>query len=367
MARRVALPGINRTRRVLADGRVRVIHYLGRGRGSVPIWTRTIPPDPADSPFAEGSADYLAAIAATAAPPPAKRPARTVGDCVDRFLDSPEFAARAERTRKDYRRHLEAIRAEFGADDPAIFDDARIRGDVYEWRDRAFRNDRERLYALQVLSVFVRWLHDRALVRHFQLGRMTSSYRADRAALLWTPELQARFLARAAQDVRPDLARALRFGCAFGLRVSDAVRAGRQHVIERDGARFLAPLTAKRRRVATPQIVGDGAAVVDATPPGQMQFLTRLDGLPWESGAQLSRQFSALARAAGIARLTYEDTRGTAATNRYVAGESIEDIAAAMAWSPAHAVAIIEQYVALVPAIAVERRIRQLRGAKPER
>lgn len=361
MARRVTLKGINRTRRKLADRRVRIIHYVGRGRGAVPIWTRTIPADPADSPYDEGSPEYLAAIKETVSPAPAKRPKRSFGDCLDRFIDSPEFSALADRTRKDYRKYLEAAREEFGVDDPAIFDDARIREDVNTWRNKRYKNPRDQKYAMQVMSILINWMYNCAMLKHHQLRRMKSAYKANRSDLIWTPAIQAQFLERATQDGRPDLARALRFGCAFGFRVSDAVRCGRQNVIEREGLRFLAPRTAKRDRVAVPMITGEGAAVVDDTPPGQMLFLVQIDGTPWESGGQLSRDFSALARAAGIEKLTYEDTRGTAATNRYIAGESIEDIAPAMGWAPQHAVAVIENYVKFCPKIAVERRIRQLK------
>ena len=125
---RVALDGINRVRKRLANGTLETYHYYGKGGPRIV------------GKF--GSAEFLASYAEAR-----KRlsPSRsdTLRYVLDEFSASPDFAGLAPRTRKDYSKLLFVLEEEFGDLPLGALEDRRMRGDILAWRDR-LRNGRSR-------------------------------------------------------------------------------------------------------------------------------------------------------------------------------------------------------------------------------
>ena len=126
---RVRLKGLNRTSKVLADGRRVTYYYAWKGGPK-------LEGEPGSPEFVAG---YHAAHAVRLEPSEAVV-LRTV---IDRYLDSAAFTDLAPRTRKDYRALIRIIDAEFGDLPVAALTDRAIRGEFRRWRDgRAQRSKR---------------------------------------------------------------------------------------------------------------------------------------------------------------------------------------------------------------------------------
>lgn len=116
---RVKLTGLNRNTKRLADGRTVTYYYAWKG-----------------GPRLEGkpgSPEFIASYN-VAVSTKIKTPSGMLSSILDAFEDSSDFTDLAERTRKDYRKHLRAIAAEFGDFPISALDDPRIRGEFAEDR-----------------------------------------------------------------------------------------------------------------------------------------------------------------------------------------------------------------------------------------
>lgn len=281
-----------------------------------------------------------------------------MSELVDDWLDSPKVQSKGQSTIRDYRRWAERFRAKFGSAPYAAFDDKRIRRDVIEWLDGWAHTPRERDYGKQVAHLIVAYGADQGrCVNH--ISRIASLYRSNRAQMIWTPDLIKHW-----KKGQPEhMQRVMDLMTLFGARPQDAILASRSHIIEEQGQRFLAIRTQKRRRAATIRITGRLAEFVDSTPSGQMLFILDGQGKPWGSPERLSREFTRVSRYKEIEDLVLYDCRGTAATNLIMDGNSVEDVALHMGWSLRHAYEVIENYVAMVPEVAVHRQIAHLKAA----
>ncbi len=96
---RLHLKGINTARKRLADGTIKK-YYYHRGTG------KRIKGKP-------GTPEFVASYAQAALREPTD--GGTFASLISGFVESPEFQKLAEKTRKDYRRYLDALRDEFGS------------------------------------------------------------------------------------------------------------------------------------------------------------------------------------------------------------------------------------------------------------
>ena len=302
---RVQLKGVATVRKRRADGSTAVYHYAWRGGPR-------LPGEP-------GSPEFVAAYHAAHA---ARRPRHegTLLALVDTYQRSPAFTELAERTRKDYARHIRAIEAEFGDLPLAALSDRRVRGDMLAWRDRlAQRSARQADYALSVLALILAWGHDRGRTPGNPLERPGRVYKADRAERVWAPDDEAAFL----RVAPPHLALALVLAADTGQRQGDLLRlpwsawdGAHLHVRQgKTGRRVKVPATDRLR------------AALGAAPRRAVTILTTIRGRSWTSDGFRASWFKACA-AAQIEGLTFHDLRGTAVTRLALAGCTVPEIAA---------------------------------------
>ncbi len=330
---RVDLKGVHRVR--AASGRE--YHYAWRGGPR--FWS-------SDSGFPAGSAEYLAALAASA--PKARSAQGLFRSLIIAWLESGAFAALAPRSQKDFRTSLyhpkNGIDAKFGAAPIAAFDDPRIRRQVIDWRDGiGGKVGHDRLRHLQRI---VAWALDRGDLRHHHLREITTTYRADRADVIWTPEEIAAFVAGAP----PHVARILIAATETGLRPGDLAVLSREHIHPTPKGQRIVIWTRKRRRMASIPVTPAMGALISATPPGQSRLLVTAEGTPWQHENYLGAAVSTWRDNLKLrADLRLYDARGTAATRLLAAGADLREIATHMGWSLKHAASVIDTYAALAP------------------
>jgi integrase len=335
----IRVTGINRVRRRLADGTVREYHYAARGRGAVPFWNDAMA-------FAEGSPEYLAALAA--ARPVAEKARGLFREVILAFTASQDFRQLGARTQADMRKSINhpknGIDHKFGGGPRGIFDDLRIRGIVLAWRDEIggkVGDDR-----MRHLQRIVGWAHDRTLLRHNHLTRLKGIYRANRAEVFWTGEEIAAFEKGAPAHV----ARILVAATETGLRPGDLAQLGPAHVHPTPGGQRIVIWTSKRARLASIPVTPRMAALIAATPAGQATFIATRGGQPYRHENYLGDAVSEWRDKLKIrADLRLYDARGTAATRLLLADATLKEIATVMGWSLKHAASVIERYAALSP------------------
>lgn len=332
---RVELKKIHRVKRKLSDGTFRRHHYAWRGGPK--FWS-------SDSGIAENSPAYVAALveATTIQNPDGK----TVPEMVDAFIDSPEFQhGLAARTQADYRKWALRFAKEF-ADDPAsIFEEPDSRTEVNNWRKAWSHSPKQYDYAGTVVARVLNWARDERIIREHHCDRFKKLYEADRSEIVWSPSDVDTFNATAPAWVRRILTAALE----TGLRPGDLIRLSRNHIEPTPEGRRIRIKTNKKGRTATIPLTPAMAALVDATPRGQLLILLSERGKPLTEhrASEGVRQWRDKAGLSSELRL--QDARGTAATRLLRAGCSLGQIASNMAWSLRYAGAVIERYAAVSP------------------
>lgn len=323
----VKLKGIKRVRAKLADGTRIEYHFIQGAKGSR-FWKT------GDSPV--GSPEYVAAYQAAKHPP---RSGSTFGDVLTDYLDSNEFQRLAPRTKADYRLWVDRIRAKFGDAPLGAFERPAIRGVAMKWRDKW--TGKQAQYAWTVLRRVVSWAYDRGKITQHHLRGGGGLYESDRADIIWTePEVEAVEVAAPAH-----IARALRAAVETGLRPGDLVRLSKAHVI----GRRIQIRTAKKKRMASVPVTPKMAELIDSAPG--LLILTDKDGKPWEP-KRLAHAVTYWRDRLEIRKdLRFYDARGSACTRLVLAGATLSEVAAIMAWSVPTAARMIEVYAALDPAL----------------
>jgi integrase len=344
---RVRLKGINRITKKLASGKSITYYYAWKGGPRLD--------------GAPGSPEFVASYNRAVT---AKREPRTdlLISILDRFEESTEFADLADRTRKDYRRLLKLIEAEFGDFPIDAFEDRRTRGEFIAWRERlAIKSRRQADYAFAVLARTLSWALNRGLITINPCERPGRLYRAARTENVWTDADEAAFHAKAPAHLRLALTLALWTGQRQGdlLRLQWAAFDGttirlRQRktkvaVVIPVGAPLRAALEALKKRLAA-----EGK-------PVPATILATERGTAWtESGFRASWRKACIK--SGVTGLTFHDLRGTAVTRLAVAGATVPEIAAITGHSLKEVGSILDtHYMHRDPALG-EAAIRKLEG-----
>ncbi|MFL9829111.1 hypothetical protein ABTU92_30330, partial [Rhodoplanes sp. SY1] len=142
----VHLKGLHRVRAKLSDGRD--VSYLYAWRGGPPLMR------PDGTRITSRSDPYIATAFGEAQRGRAAKTTGQLSSLITLFKGSTEFTNDiAERTRRDYRRHLDAIEAEFGDMPIAALSDRRARGLFKRWRDDLAKSSKRQAdYAWTVLA-----------------------------------------------------------------------------------------------------------------------------------------------------------------------------------------------------------------------
>lgn len=175
---RVRLKGLHSAGATLADGRRVVYWYAWRGGPRLP--------------GQPGSPEFIAAHA-EALRGEARSYGATLGGLLDRFQDSREFPTN-ERTAADYRRHLDAVRREFGDMTLSDLEARGSRGLFLEWREEIAneRGARTADYVFAILARALSWAVDREILSRNPCARAGRLHDATRREFTWSlPEEQS--------------------------------------------------------------------------------------------------------------------------------------------------------------------------------
>jgi hypothetical protein len=173
---RVRLEGINRVRKRLADGSVKIYHYH-RATGL------RLEGEP-------GSAEFIASYGDAEKLMRDRHAGGSLNALVRGYTLSIEFQQKlAQSTQSEYRRMLTSAEAEFGDMPIVALDDPRVRRDFLDWREKVARKsgDREADNRLSAISAMLTWATDRGQIVANHLRGFKRLYHADRSEIICFP------------------------------------------------------------------------------------------------------------------------------------------------------------------------------------
>ena len=329
---RARLKGINTVKKRLSSGST-AIYYYHRATG------RPLSGKPGSPSFLS---DYAAAEITTPS-----RHRGTFNGLVRDYTLSPEFAKRAESTKKEYRRMLTKAEVQFGAMPLAVLEDPRVRQDFMSWRATVARTsgDREADNRLSVVSAMLSWAKENGRIFSNHVSGFRRLHSANRSELIWLPEQIEAFMKVASIEMQRALILALHTGQRQGDILSLTWGNYDGEIISlrqgKTGRRVEIPCTKALKRMLDG--IGRNAAVV----------LTTKTRLPWKA-RYFKAQWEAASKAAGIADLHFHDIRGTAITMLAEAGCTTPQIAAITGHSLKTVTTILDNYLARTRALAGE-------------
>lgn len=307
---RVDLKGLHWTKAKLADGRTATYWYAWRGG---PRLTGEYGSPEFHESYRKACSEHLDQRRATAP--------RDMNWLTDRYEDSPEYKSAAEKTRKDYARHLATIRAEFGALTVAEIEVRGSRSLFLEWRDEIAtkRGTRTGDYAFAVLARVLSWAADREYLARNPCEKAGRLHTGNRKNMVWSLDEEAAFLAQASAPMRLMLLLALWTAQREGdlLRLTWKAYDGRSLTLRqgKGGVRIRVPVAAPLK------------AVLDATKRAGVQIVVNRSGLPYTADG-FRASFRKACEAASVTGRTFHDLRGTFSTRAGEAGATDIEIAA---------------------------------------
>jgi integrase len=263
--------------------------------------------------------------------------ADTLSAIVAGYRASPQFAAKAPATQREYRLRLELIEAKFGRVPLRLI--PKLRGEVIKWRDELSDTPRAADRCVGMLATVLAWAQDREMIERNPLTKIGKLHKANRADLIWEPRHWEAVNAMNADGlpvVPGYVRRVLLLGSLTGLRIGDLLRLAWEDLqpgyialkTRKTGGEAIIPLHPELARFLTG--------------PGRGAILTNAYGRPWSvEGWQTAWQ---RARPDGFDRHVH-DLRGTFATRLMSAGFSDTEIALVMGWRAERIAAIRMRYV----------------------
>lgn len=179
------------------------------------------------------------------------RPPKTIGDCMDDYMQSPDFARLSDRTRDDYTRDIGRLRAVFGHMPPADL----IPPDLYAYlySRPVVRGNRELAVMANVIGMAIRaGLIDRNPCREVKRGREVKRTRLPTVAEVMT------FAEQAGEQI--DLY--CRLKLMTGLRMGDMLRLDR-HMIGEDALTIRTGKTGKTMSFAFQNAEGASTGLLE--------------------------------------------------------------------------------------------------------
>jgi len=345
------LPGVHRVRITLAAGRA---EYWYAWRGGPRILAVKARSDAElDALIPQHAAAAAEAYKLAVKPPPAKD---LLDGLIASFLESPDFAKLAPRTKADLQRHLAVVRKRWAELPLEALRAEGMRKAILDWRDSYGKTPKTADAYMGALGRVLSWAKKRGDIPANPIENAPRIYRANRADRIWAkPDLIALLKGQPA-----GFRRAVLLAAYTGLRLGDLVELTWAEVGEdaitvatnKSGERTIAvvPITPKARAILK-QIGRKDVGVV----------LTHSKGKPWtEWGLQTAMQRAK--KAGGINGLSFHDLRGTAATNFVRGGLLPADVAGVMGWETERVQTIARRYVtAEAVAAGMLERLRQNR------
>lgn len=348
------LPGVHRVRKQLANGEA---EYWYAWRGGPCILKAAAPSHVLLAREVERLApEAMRLFGQRVGPGPDKN---VLAGLVTRYLESPEFARLADRTRKDRRKTLDKARTDLGELELKALEARGARAALIGWRDRYAATPRTADAYLSDLSAVLSWAHDRGEIAANPVRDFPRLYRVDRAAIIWEPHQVAAVLAHASEE----LSYAILLASNTGARLGD-LRALTWSSVGRDAISWQTGKSRGRRTAVVPITAELRDLLVRIPRRDSPNILTSSRGRPWtEPGLESALRKAKIA--AGIKGLRWHDFRGTAATNLVRANMSEEDVATILGWSSAKVREIARRYVTSEElGRALLRRLNNTGGAR---
>lgn len=290
---------------------------------------------------------------------------------------SPEWLALSDNTRRTWGSELDRIDSKWGETPLAIWDDARMKRKVVEWRDSRAATPRAADMGVTTLSALLKFGLIRGLVSVNVAAEVPRLYRnGQRSDIIWTENDIERFKAAALERGWVQVIDGLRLAALTGLRREDLVTITWDHVGEDVLLKRALKTSAGRRlHAAIPRTPALNALLDDLRlrerKPDVQTLLVNSHGLPW-TGSGFGSSFNRVRDAADIvhvdsdtgktSRKHLHDLRGTyctglISTNRFTDSE----IATIMGWAPERVSNIRRVYVEhsqIISALANRIRVR---------
>lgn len=257
------------------------------------------------------------------------RPRNNLDTLVDAYRASPDFAAKAANTQREYRLRLDQISHRMGR--VPIARAPELRGEIIRWRDELAETPRAADRVVGMLHTLFAWAMDRNLVRDNPAKDIRHLHKVNRADLIWEQRHWD-----AVQGVPGYIRRVLVLGSLTGLRLGDLLALQWEYVTPS----FIAVETQKTGGMATIPLHDELRRFLVG--PGRGPILRNSRCEQWTpDGFQSSW---GRVKPAGFDRKTH-DLRGTFATRLMVAGFTDPQIAAVMGWSAERIGSIRARYV----------------------
>ena len=307
MEKPVKRDGAHVVTKTLADGSKRQYHYAWRGGPAIKA-------EPGTEAYAAELANLTQAQHAPIEPIEPK--GKTLEHIIDGYLDSPEFAKRADRTRQDYRRLLAFVVSidKYRNMPLALLDEElKARQHLLDLRDQvAKRSFRQADYIWTVLNIVLNWARVKGQIRSNPCTRIgvEKLYEADRKNKVWTDTQIAAFKAVAS----PELSLAMDLAFWTAQRQGDLLDLTWDQY---DGDVISLTQNKTDVEVVVP-VSAQLKAVLDATPRRHDRVLVNQDGAPWSADgfrvmwAKTCHKAKVANSAAG--GVTFHDLRGTSAS-----------------------------------------------------
>jgi len=301
----VALKGLHKVSRRLADGSARIHYYAWRGGPRIEA-------EPETPAFV---AEFERLTAGRDAPPILQDHFQAI---INDYQRSPAFKALKPETVKGYIRCIRAIETAFGDMPIRALHSPKVRRVFLDWRDAyGAKHPRQADYRFSVLARILSWAYDRRIIPANPCERPGRLFSATRAESLWTDDQIAAFVANAPAPV----ALAVLIAAETGQRQADVLRltwaAYDGQVIRlrqsKTGKAVVIAVSARLR------------AALDATPRKAVTICTTSRGRPWTSDG-FKTSFGKARDAAGLQGLTFHDLRGTAVVRLARAGCTVPEI-----------------------------------------
>lgn len=334
------LVGVHFTRHELVSG-TRWYVYAWRGGPKI-MEARTVL-KPALTP--EAVAAYSAAHADKVKPRK-----DTFASLVEAYLASPDYLGLSAGTKRNWRGWLDTIKDRFGTASLRLFSDARMRGDILEWRDKWAHAPRQADFAIQVLSRVLSWGLERGWIMHNPAAGVSTVYSSDRSEVIWEDhEIEA-----VAAKMQPHVAAAFKLAAWTGLPRADLIALRWNQV----GDLYI---SRKRNKTKVEQVIplfDETRALLKQFKKGSaLTVVTNRRGAPFTA-----RGFAmAVERArteAGVAKgKTLHDLRGTFATRLMRAGFEDREIDEILGWETGKSARIRRRYISRKAVVisAIER------------
>lgn len=251
---------------------------------------------------------------------------------IDAYRASPDFAAKALNTQREYRLRLDRISERFGKVPIRLFNGPELRGELLRWRDELADTPRAADRTIGMMSTLLHWAMDRTAIRQNAAAGIPHLHKVNRADLIWEERHW-----QAVAKIPGHLHRALVLASLTGLRLGDLLTVTWEQVTPD----YIATRTAKT----------GGEAIIPLhpeldrwliRPPWKGPLLRTQAGEPWTvDGFQSSWRNH---RPAGFDR-HFHDLRGTFVTRLCVAGFADSEIADIIGWSTQRVGSIRARYV----------------------